>query len=101
MAVALVVFAGDMAEHPELLRVQRAVGHGDAQHVGVKLQVDAVHQAQRTELVLGDLAGKAALDLVAELGDAGVYKIVVELVVTVHIFVFQGASARCLAMPPD
>ncbi len=69
VAVALVVFAGDVAEHPELLRVQRAVGHGDAQHVGVELQVDAVHQAQRPELVLGDLAGQTPFDLVGELGD--------------------------------
>ena len=58
MAVALVVFAGDVAEHAQLLAVQRAVRHGDAQHVGVQLQVDAVHQPQRPELVLGDLAGK-------------------------------------------
>ena len=56
VAVALVVFAGDMAEHTQLLRVERAVGNGDAQHVGVKLQVDPVHQAQRPELVFADLA---------------------------------------------
>ena len=50
MAVALVVVAGDVAEHAQLLRVQRAVGDRDAQHVGVELQVDAVHQPQRPEL---------------------------------------------------
>ena len=44
MAVTLVVGARDVGEHAHLLRGQRAVGHGDAQHVGVKLQVDAVHQ---------------------------------------------------------
>ena len=50
MAVALVVFAGDVGQHAHLLRVQRAVGDGDAQHVGVQLQIDAVHQPQRPEL---------------------------------------------------
>ena len=71
MAVAPVVVAGDVAEHAQLLRVQRAVGDGDAQHIGVQLQIDAVHQAQRLELVFGDLAGKAAVDLVAELARRG------------------------------
>ncbi len=71
MAVALVVFAGDVAEHPQLPRVQRAVGDGDAQHIGVQLQIDAVHQPQRPELVLGDLAGKPPVHLVAELARRG------------------------------
>ena len=71
MAVALVVFARDVAEHAQLPRVQRAVGDGDAQHVGVKLQVDAVHQPERTELVLGDFAGQPPVDLVAELARRG------------------------------
>ena len=35
MAVALVVFARDMAEHAQLPGVQRAVGNGDAQHISV------------------------------------------------------------------
>ena len=37
----------------------------------MKLQVDAVHQPERPELVFGDLAGKTPIHLVAELGDAG------------------------------
>ena len=48
---------------------ERAVGDGDPQHVGVELQIDAVHQPERLELVLGQLAGDAPLDLVAELRD--------------------------------
>src|SRR6185369_14195009 len=39
----------------------------NAQHVRVKLHVEAVLQAQRLELVLGDFAVDAALDLAAEL----------------------------------
>ena len=63
---------------------QRAVGHRDAQHIGVQLQVEAVHQPQRLELVLGDLVRQPARDLVAELGDAGVDDRLVVLVVAVH-----------------
>ena len=69
VAVAAVVLPRDEGEHAQLRRVQRAVGDGDPQHVGVELQVDAVHQPQRLELVLGQLAGEAALDLAAELRD--------------------------------
>ncbi len=80
MAVAAVVAAGDMGEHAHLPAVQRAIGHGDAQHIGMQLQIDAVLQPERLELVLGQLAGQAAVDLVAELGDAVGHEILVELV---------------------
>ena len=56
VAVAAVVFARDEGQHAQLRRVERAIGNGDAQHVGVELQIDAVHQPQRLELVLGQLA---------------------------------------------
>ena len=85
VAGAAVVAAGDVGELAHLARGQRAVGDGDAQHVGVELQIDAVHQAQRLELVLGQLAGDAALDLVAELGHALAHELRVELVVAVHV----------------
>ena len=70
MAVAAVVGARDVGEHAQLARRQRAVGNGDAQHVGVELQIEAVHQPQRLELVLGQLPGEAAAHLVAVLRDA-------------------------------
>ena len=82
--VAPVVDAGDVGELAHLARRQRAVGHGDAQHVGVQLQVEAVHQAQRLELVLRQLAREAALDLVAELRDALAHELRIEFVVAVH-----------------
>ena len=44
MAVALVVFARDVGQHAQLPRRKRAVGNGDAQHVGVKLEIESVHQ---------------------------------------------------------
>ncbi len=94
VAVALVVFARDMRQHPHLPRVQRAVGHGDAEHVGVELQVDAVLQAERLELVLVQLAGEAARDLVAELRDALADKGMIEFVVAVHVNLRRPRAGR-------
>ncbi len=65
--VPAIVGAGDLGQPVQLLRVEGAVGDGDPQHVGMELQIQAVHQAQRLELLLGDLAGEASLDLGAEL----------------------------------
>ena len=84
MAVAAIVAARDMRQHAQLLRRQRAVGNGDAQHVGVQLQIDAIHQPQRLEFVLGQFARQAARDLVAEFGDALGDQRAVEIVVEVH-----------------
>ena len=84
MAVAAVVAARDMRQRAQLLRRQRAVGNGDAEHVGVQLQIDAVLQAQHLEFVLGEFAGEAALHLVAEFGDAFVDQRAIEFVICVH-----------------
>ena len=84
MAVALVVVARDMSEHAHLARAQRAVGHGDPQHVGVQLQIDAVLQPERLELLFVEFAGEPPRDLVAELGDPLADEGMVELVVAVH-----------------
>ena len=91
VAVAAVVAARDMREHAHLLGRQRAVGNGDPQHVGVELQIDAVHQPQRLELVLGQLAGQPPRHLVAELGDALGDQRAVEFVVEIHR---SGSKAR-------
>jgi hypothetical protein len=85
MAIALVILARDMRQHAHLPGRDGAVGHGDAQHVGVKLQVQAVHQAQRLELVFGQLAFQAAFDLGLELGGALGDETGVELVIAVHV----------------
>ena len=81
MAVVAVVAPRDMRERAQLIRRQRAVGNGDAQHIGMKLQIDAVHQPQRLELVLGQFARQPARDLVAEFGDALVDQRAVKIVV--------------------
>jgi hypothetical protein len=73
-----------VGELAHLARGQRAVGDGDAQHVGVQLQIDAVHQAQRLELVLRQLALEPALDLVAELRHALAHELRIEFIVAVH-----------------
>jgi len=56
VAIALVVDPGDTGQHAHLIGRQDAVGDGDPQHIGVELQVEPVHQAQRLEFVLGELA---------------------------------------------
>jgi hypothetical protein len=50
----------------------------------VQLQIEAVHQTQRPELVFAQLAGKAATNLVAILRDTLVNEAVIEIVVAVH-----------------
>ena len=84
VAVASVILPADVRERAQLSRRQQAVRDGDAQHRRVALDVQAVLQAQRPELVLGQLAGEKAPGLVAKLGDALVDEALVEVVVAVH-----------------
>ena len=84
MPVAAIVAARHMRQHPHLRRRQRTVGDGRAQHVGVELQIHAIHQPQRLEFVLGQFAGQAARDLVAEFRDPFGHQRPVEIVVEVH-----------------
>jgi hypothetical protein len=79
-----VVVAGDAAEGAQLLRAQHAVRHGNAQHRRVTLDVPAVLQAQRPEIVVGQLAREMALQLVAELPGALVDEPAIEFCVAVH-----------------
>ena len=85
MAEALVIFARDMGQLAQLPRRQGAVGNGDAQHVGMQLQIEAVHQPQRLELVFGQFARQAALDLAGELLHALADELGVEFVIAVHV----------------
>ncbi len=52
VTVAAIPCAGDHGELTQLPRRQHAVGNGDAQHIGVELQVEPVPQAKRAELFL-------------------------------------------------
>ena len=100
VAVALVVVARDVGELPHLARVERAVGDGDPQHVGVELQVDAVLQPERLELLLVELAGEPPRDLVAELRDPLADEGVIELVVAIHGRILRppSSAAACLVL---
>ena len=75
-----------MREFAQLLRRQQAVGNGHAQHRRMALDVEAVLQAQGTEVVLRQLAGEVSPCLVAELRDAFVNNALVYFVVLVHGF---------------
>ena len=94
MAVALVVAPRHMGEHAHLRTVQDAVGDRDPEHIAVELQIDAIHQPQRLELLLGQLAGKPAVHLVAELGHPGLDEGGVEIVVDIHRSAFPQAAAE-------
>ena len=72
MAVAAIILLGDVGQRLHLARIERAIGDGDAQHIGVELQVEPVHQPQRLELVFGQLAFQPAAGLIAEFLDAGI-----------------------------
>ncbi len=56
MTVAAVVFARDLGKLAQLQRRERAIRNGDAQHIGVQLQVDAIHQPQRLEFFFGQFS---------------------------------------------
>ena len=84
MAIVAVVFARDVREHPHLTAVERAIGNGNAQHIGVQLQVEAVHQAQRLELIFGHVTGQAAAHLIAKFSDAGIHNRLIILVIFIH-----------------
>jgi hypothetical protein len=62
-----VVFARDVRQRAQLRAADFAIGHGNAGHGGVALDVPAVLQAQRQKLFVGQLAALPALELVAEL----------------------------------
>ena len=96
MAVTAVVLVRDAGQHVHLPAVERAVGDGYAQHVGVQLQVKAVHQPQRLELVFGQPAFEAATGLVAEFLHAGIDHGLVVLVVAIHV---RLPSCRCRDRP--
>ena len=101
MAVAAVVLARDVGELAHLAGVQRAVGHGDAQHVGVQLQIEAVHQPMRSKLVLGQFAGQPPVDLIAELIDPRGDERRVEFVIAIHAASPSARARRRSAQSPQ
>ena len=84
MAIALVPAIRDVGQHAHLARVQGPVGNRHAQHVGMQLQIQAVHQPQRPEFVLGQAAVKPAFHLRAELPVAFGQECVVKVIIAIH-----------------
>ena len=84
VAIALVPLFSQQSQLTHLRAGQRAIGNGDTQHVRVQLQIQAVHQAQGFEFILGQGSVNAALDLCAELFVALCQKCCVELGVAIH-----------------
>src|SRR5437762_1748639 len=84
MAIAPVVFARDLRQHPQLPRRERAVRNGDAQHVSVELKIKTVHQPERLEFVFGEFAGEPPLHLISELLDPVPHEARIEFVVPIH-----------------
>ena len=75
---------GDWQSLATKCAVERAIGDRDAQHVGVQLQVDPIHQAQRLEFVLRQGAVDAAFHLSAKLSVAFRQKCGIEVIVLIH-----------------
>ena len=94
VAVVAVVAASDMRQRAQLVGGERAIGDGDAEHIGVQLQIDAVHEPQRLELFFRQFTGQAATHLVAELAHALGDQSAVEVVVDVHDPSSECALAR-------
>ena len=84
LGCGLVVVTGDAGQHAQLRAADFAVGHGNAGHGGVALDVPAVLQAQRQKLFVGQFAALPAVELVAELLGAQLDELLVELGVLVH-----------------
>ena len=85
MAVIAIIFPRDMREHPHLPAVERAIGNGDAQHIGMQLQIQSVHQPQWLELVFRNLTRDTPVYLIAKFGNAGIDDRLVEMVIFIHI----------------
>ena len=84
VAGALVPYLRDMGQLAHLVRVDRAVRNGHAQHIGMQLQIKAVHQAQRAEFFFGQRPVKAAFHLMRELRDTFADEGFVEFGIAVH-----------------
>ena len=84
VAIPAVVFVRDIRQRVHLLAIERAIGDGDAQHIGMQLEIEPVHQPERLELVFGQLAFETTTRLVAEFLDAGIDHRLVVMIVFVH-----------------
>ncbi len=91
VAEAAVVAARDVGELVQLGSAQQSVRDRDAQHRRMALDVQSVAQAQRAELLLGQLPGEVAARLVAEFRDALIDNCLIQLIVLIHAKDYRGA----------
>ena len=66
MAKSAVEVARIPRQPTHLMAGQYPIRNGNAQHIGVQLQIQTVLQAQRLEFILGKVAAKTALNLIAK-----------------------------------
>src|SRR5450830_478819 len=85
VGVALVVVTGDPRHHSRLARRQLTIRHGNPQHRGETLDIQAILQTQRAELFFAQLTCQIASGLITELLDAVLDDPLIVLVVYVHI----------------
>src|SRR5690554_3395019 len=73
-----------MGQLAQLPARQRAIGHRYAQHIGMQLQIEPVHQPERAELVFAQFARQAAVYLISELCAAARDKRGVKFIISIH-----------------
>ena len=102
MAIPPVVFARNRRQLVELAAREETVGNRHPQHGRKALGVQAVLQAQRPELLLGQFAGEEPPGLPAELGDPLVHHPLVDVVVEIHagavVFSSSGSGMVCFGI---
>ena len=84
MAVTFVPFVGNVGELAHLTGVQRTVGNSNTQHISMKLQIQAVHQAQRLEFIFSQRSVQTLCDLPAKLLNTVADKFIVEFSIEIH-----------------
>ena len=84
VAKAAVIIARNLGKAPQLHRRELAIRNRDAQHVGMQLQVHAVLQPQRLELVLQQFARQTPRHLPAKLRHALLHDARIKLVISIH-----------------
>ena len=95
MGIAAIVFVGDGGQLPHLRGTQRAIRNGNAKHVSMKLQIKAVHEPQRLELVLAQRPVDAPRHLATELLDPLANQRLVEFIIAIH----QALSPKAIVGP--
>src|SRR5262249_27474466 len=81
-------------ELAQLSRAEQAVRDRNAQHGRMALNIEAIAQANRLELIFRQLAREKAPRLIPEFGYALIYEGLIELIVLIHGHGLYAAPAR-------